>query len=119
RTQGRGVDQIASVSGNEELADAMAAENQFWRNATVGATDDRRPGRLVRRDCTALRRQVDRAEFWVADIALVSRFQLGERLVGRERGRRAFGRACLSKHAAEAERDAARRAELQQVPPNN
>ena len=70
---------------------------------------------------TALRccRKVDRAELRMADIALVSRFQRGERLVGRERGRRAFRGPCLPGHAAEPERDDARRAELQQVSPTD
>ena len=49
RTEGAGVHEIARIARDEELADAVAAEDQLGRHAAVGATDDRRPGRLVRR----------------------------------------------------------------------
>jgi hypothetical protein len=119
RTERSCVDQIAGVSGNEELANTVAAEDQFRGNAAVGAGDDRRPWRLVSRDRAALRRKVDRAEFRMADVTLVSRCQLGERLVGGQRGRLAFSGRYLPGHAAKPERNNAGRAELQEVPPTD
>ena len=53
----------------------------------------------------------------MADIAFVAGFHRGERLVWRERSRCAFCGARLPRHAAEPERDDARRTEFQQIPP--
>ena len=117
--EGRSVDEIAGVPRDEEFADAVTAEDQLRGHAAVGAADDRRPGRLMRGDCAPLLREVDRAEFRMARIALVARFQRGERLVGGERGRRAFGGARLPRQAAEPERDDARRPEFQKIPPTD
>ena len=72
RAKGRGVDEIAGVPRDEEFADAVAAEDQLWRHATIGAADDRRPGGLVPGDRAPLLRKIDRAEFRMADIALVA-----------------------------------------------
>jgi len=66
-----------------------------------------------------LLREVDRAEFRMADIAFVAQFQRCERLAGRELGGRTFGGARMPRHAAEPERDDARRPELQKIPPTD
>jgi hypothetical protein len=62
-------------------------------------------------------REIDRAEFRMAHIALVSGFQRSERLARWERGWRAIGGGRLPRHSAEPERDNTCRAELQQIPP--
>jgi hypothetical protein len=54
RAEGRGVDQVTGVSGNEQFANAMSTEYQFWGYAAVGAADDSRPRRLVRLDGATL-----------------------------------------------------------------
>ena len=37
RPERRGVDEIAGIAGDEQLADAVAAEDQLGRHAAVGA----------------------------------------------------------------------------------
>jgi hypothetical protein len=76
-----GVNEVAGISSDEKLADAMPAENQLRRNAAVGATDDGCSRRLVRRRGASLRGKVDRAELRVLHIAFIARFQGVEGLV--------------------------------------
>ena len=100
--EGCGIDQIAGVPRDEQFAGAVTAEYQLRGHAAVGAADDRRPRRLMRGDGAPLIRQVDRADFRIARIARVSGLQRGERLIGRERGRRALGGAGRLRHAGRA-----------------
>src|SRR5271169_5364881 len=73
--EGRSVDKIAGVPRNEEFADTVAAEDQLRGYAAVSAAYNRRPGRLMSGDCTPPLRKVDGAEFRMAHITLVARFQ--------------------------------------------
>ena len=72
---------VPGVTGDEQFTNAVAAEDKFGRNATVGAADDRSPRRLVRRHCIALLGEVDRAELGVADVVRVACFQCLERFI--------------------------------------
>ena len=95
------VDEVAGVAGDEQLPDPLAAENEFRRDAAIGAGDHRRPRRLVPSDRGALCGQVDRAQLRIADIARIAFLERGERLVRRERRRRAFGRPRRVRRAGE------------------
>ncbi len=60
--EGRYVDEIAGVAGDEQFADAVPTEDELRRHAAVGAGDDCRPGRLMRGDSPAAFREMDRAK---------------------------------------------------------
>ena len=48
------IDEIASVAGDEQFADAVAAEDKLGGHTAVGAGDDRRPRRLTPGDGAGL-----------------------------------------------------------------
>ena len=52
------VDEIAGVAGDEQFAHAVIAKNELGRDPAVGASDDCRPGRLVRGDGYAAFREM-------------------------------------------------------------
>ena len=71
RAEGRGVDEVAGVAGDEQFAEPVAAENQFGRHAAVGAGDDRGPGRLMPGDGAALSaRSMLQSSGWLTKCAL-------------------------------------------------
>src|SRR3984885_13470474 len=81
------INEIASVAGDEQFADAVPAEDKLGRYPAVGAGDNRRPRRLMPGDVAAGLSKVDGAEFWMAHEALIARFELNERFLGGKRSR--------------------------------
>ena len=84
-----GIREIAGVAGDEQLAESAATEDQFRRDAAVGAGKDRCPRRLSRGDFGALRRQIDLALLRLRDKALIALDETLERVL---RGARCFAR---------------------------
>ena len=107
---------VAGVAGDEKLADPVAAEDEFRRDAAIGAGDHCRPWRLMPRDRGALRSHVDRAEFRMTDIARVAFLERGERLVRRERRRRSIGRPRGIRRADKRRPGKSRSCKLKEIP---
>jgi hypothetical protein len=102
---GRGVGHIAGIAGDEKLADAKPAEQQFRRHAAIRAAQDRSPRRLAFGHIFAMFQKVDGADLRRGDVFLVAGFQPRQRLVRCDAGRRA-GRKCRARAEHGGRRDA-------------
>src|SRR6516162_8490847 len=94
----RGIDHIASITGNKNLTYTQPAEQQFGWHAAVGTTDHRCPWRLRLGNLAPLLQQVERAELRRSDEFFVAGFQPSDRFIHRDVGRRhGAGRAAAPK----------------------